>query len=113
MGGYNAQATFQRTRNYYDLQLPEETNKYIFRILTFKYLIENAEELGFKVPDAEKYPPVAARNITVSTTIPDLAQFAISNGTTYKMLRTMNPWIKGKSLSVSGGRTYTIQLPAR
>lgn len=112
MGGYNGQATFQRTKNYYDLYLPEETNKYIFRILAFKYLLEHAEELGFTVADEEKYEPVPERVITVSSSIPDLAAFAISNGTTYKILKLMNPWIKGKSLSVSKGKSYEIKLPA-
>ncbi len=113
MGGYNSQASFQQTKNYYDLQLPEETNKYIFRILTFKYLIENAKELGFEVDDHEEYQPVPTRSVHVTSTISNLAQFAIDNGTTYKMLRTINPWLKGRSLTVSGGRSYTIQLPAK
>ncbi len=112
MGGYNGQATFQRTKNYYDLYLPEETNKYIFRILAFKYLLEHADELGFTVSDEEKYEPVPEKVITVSSSIPDLAAFAISNGTTYKILKLMNPWIKGKSLSVSKGKSYEIKLPA-
>ena len=112
-GRYNSQATFQRTTNYYDLYLPEETNKYIFRILTFKYLLENADKLGFVVEEKDKYQPIPSRSVVVNSAIPDLAQFAINNGTTYKVLRTMNPWIKGKSLSVSGGKTYTIELPSR
>jgi membrane-bound lytic murein transglycosylase D len=113
MGGYNTQATFQRTTNYYDLQLPEETNKYIFRILTFKYLLENAKELGFNVDDEEKYQPVATRALTVTSTIPDLTQFAINNGTSYRILRLLNPWLKGKSLVVNNGKTYTVQLPVQ
>ena len=111
MGGYNAQAIFQRTNNYYDLQLPEETNKYIFRILSFKYLIENAKELGFNVDDEEKYQPLATKTVTVTSSIPDLAQFAIDNGTTYKILRLLNPWIKGKTLTVSSGKAYAVKLP--
>ena len=113
MGGYNAQASFQRTTNYYDLQLPEETNKYIFRILSFKYLLENAKELGFNVDDEEKYQPVATKAVPVTSTIPDLAQFAIDNGTSYKILRLLNPWLKGKSLTISKGRSYIIQLPVQ
>lgn len=111
MGGYNSQASFQRTTNYYDLNLPEETNKYIFRILTFKYLIENAKGLGFNVDDEDKYQPVKTRAVTISSSIADLAQFAINNGTTYKMLRVLNPWIKARSLSVNEGKTYTLHLP--
>jgi len=111
-GGYNAHSTFQRTTNYYDLYLPEETNKYIFRILTFKYLLENSAKLGFVIDDKEKYQDIPFRSITVSSGISDLADFAIKNGTTYKVLRTMNPWLKGKSLSVSKGKTYVIKLPS-
>ena len=112
-GGYNAQVTYQGTANYYDLLLPEETNRYIFRILTFKHLLENAEELGFVLSDEEKYHEVPYRTITVSSTIPNLAAFARSNGTTYKMLKQMNPWLRGKSLTVTGGKTYTLKLPAQ
>lgn len=113
MGGYNGQASFQRTTNYYDLNLPEETNKYILRILTFKYLMENAEKLGFAVKDEEKYAEPASKLVTVNTSIPDLAQYAINNGTTYKMLKAMNPWIRGRSLTVSGGKTYTLRMPLK
>jgi len=111
-GGYERQAAFQRTKNYYDLQLPEETNKYIFRILAFKHLIENADALGFRVEQEEKYAPVAVREIRISKTIPDLALFAIEQGTSYKMLRNLNPWLKGRSLTVRAGKTYTVRLPA-
>ncbi len=112
MGGYASQAAFQRTNNYYDLNLPEETNKYILRILTFKYLIENAEELGFHVDDKDKYFEIPYKTVEVNSSINDLAQFAINNGTNYKMLRLMNPWLKGKSLTVRSGKTYLIKIPA-
>jgi membrane-bound lytic murein transglycosylase D len=110
-GGYNGQATYQGTNNYYDLLLPEETNRYIFRILTFKYLLEKAPELGFEVPESERYSAVPARSVTVSSSIPDLAAYARQQGTTYKMLRQLNPWLRGRSLTVSSGKTYTLQLP--
>jgi hypothetical protein len=110
-GGYNAQATYQGTNHYYDLLLPEETNRYIFRILAFKQLMDNAESLGFILKDEEKYHEVPYRTVTVTSSIPNLAQFARANGTTYKMLRLMNPSIRGKSLNVSKGRTYQIKLP--
>ncbi|RYE00621.1 MAG: lytic transglycosylase domain-containing protein [Sphingobacteriales bacterium] len=110
-GGYNGQAAYQGTRNYYDLHLPEETNRYIFRILTFKYLLENASDLGFTVPEEERYAPVPTRSITVSTSIPDLAGWARAQGTTYKMLRLLNPWLRARTLTVAAGKTYTILLP--
>jgi hypothetical protein len=110
-GGYNGQVTFQRSTNYYDLQLPEETNRYIFRILAFKHILENADALGFKVSEGERYSDVPYRTITVTSSIANLADFAIQNGTTYKMLRLMNPWLRGRALTVTGGKSYVIKLP--
>lgn len=109
--GYNNQAIQQRTKNYYDLLLPEETNRYIFRILAFKHLLQNAEDLGFKLSDEEKYEEIPYRTVRIDSSVSDLVQFAISNGTTYKMLRLMNPWIRGKSLTVSNGNAYELKLP--
>lgn len=113
MGGYNGQATYQQTKYYYDLHLPEETNRYIFRILAFKHILENSEALGFKLEQDDLYNEIPFRTVTVSSSIANLAQFAIDNGTTYKVLRLMNPWIRGKSLTISGGKSYVIKLPAK
>ena len=109
--GYNNQAIAQRTKNYYDLLLPEETNRYIFRILAFKHLLENADELGFKLEKEEKYQPIPSRIVKVDSTVANLTQFAIDNGTTYKMLRIMNPWIRGNSLTITGDTVYEIKFP--
>lgn len=113
MGGYNKAATTQRTKNYYDLYLPEETNKYIFRILTFKYLLENAESLGFVVRDEDKYQPLNTRKINVTSTIADLAAFAQQQGTSYKVLKTLNPWLRGNTLPARSGKTYVLELPPK
>ncbi len=112
MGGYNGQATYQQTTNYYDLLLPEETNRYIFRILAFKHLLANSEELGFKLEESDLYKEIPYREVEVTSSIPNLAQFAIDQGTTFKILRQMNPWLKGRSLTVSGGKRYVLRLPA-
>jgi len=110
-GKYNEQSVFQRTKNYYDLQLPEETNHYMFRILSFKYLVENAKQLGYETDTTQLYQPFLTRPLIITSNIPDLVQFAINNGTTYRMLRILNPWIRGRSLTVQPGRSYTILLP--
>lgn len=112
MGGYNSQVSFQGTRNYYDLQLPEETNRYIFRILAFKQLMGQAAAYGYDLDEEVLYDSIPYRTVQVSATVPNLAAFARAEGTTYRMLRVMNPWIKGRSLPVSKGRTYTVRLPS-
>jgi membrane-bound lytic murein transglycosylase D len=112
-GGYNSRATAQKTNNYYDLVLPEETNRYIFRILAFKYLMENAAQFGFTLENDEAYQPLKTRSVTVQNSIADLAQFAIDQGIDYKTLRLLNPWLRGKSLTVKSGKSYVILLPAK
>lgn len=111
-GGYNQQVTFQQTKNYYDLQLPEETNKYVFRILTFKYLMTNAKEIGYMVNDENGYAPLSTKTIIVTTSIPNLANWALEHKTTYKMLKLLNPWMRGRSLTVKPGKSYEVKFLA-
>lgn len=111
-GRYNEQSGFQRTKNYYDLNLPEETNHYIYRILSFKYLIENQKRLGYNPDSTFLYWPHRTRSITITNSITNLTDFAINNGTTYRMLKILNPWLRGRSLPVRAGKSYTILLPA-
>ena len=111
MGGYNDRSTFQGTTNYYDLVLPDETQRYIFRILTFKHLLGNADSLGFDLPPTAIYEPVKTRKILVTQNIPNLSTYARNNGSNYKILRWLNPWLRGRSLSVKPGKTYELLLP--
>lgn len=110
-GGYAKQADLQRTQYYYDLLLPEETNRYLFRILAFKHLVENASELGFALNKEEFYQEIGTRTIIVTSTINDLVQFAIENGTNFKTLRLLNPWLRSNTLPVKAGKKYEILLP--
>lgn len=112
MAGYSKFASYQQKDNYYDLYLPEETMRYVFRILTFKYLMGNAEKMGFIIHSHDAYHPYKTRTLTVDSSIPDLAQFALDNGSTYKMLKMLNPWLRDKSLTVKAGKTYQVELPA-
>ena len=113
MGGYNNHSSFQGTTNYYDLLLPDETQRYIFRILAFKYLLSNADKLGFRLPETERYKPIATRSVVVTESISNLSSFARENGTTYKMLKWHNPWLRSRTLPIKKGKSYTLILPAK
>jgi len=110
-GGFNSRKTSQHQTNYYDLMLPEETMRYVYRILAFKLLIGEAEQFGYIVNGKDAYQPIPVKTITVTHTIPDLVDFAINHGTTYKMLKTLNPWLRSDNLSNASGKTYIIKLP--
>ncbi len=113
MGGYSGATSFQGTSNYYDLQLPEETMRYVFRILALKYIIGGAKTIGFVVEGADAYKPYSTRKIEVSSSIPALTDWARAQGTTYKMVKLLNPWLRSRALAVKAGKTYTIEVPAQ
>lgn len=111
MGGYGSRASFQGTNYYYDLVLPEETQRYIFRILAFKYLLVNADSLGFSLANGERFTPVKTRTVTVNRSVPNLHLFAKEQGTNYKMIKLLNPWLRGRSLPAAYGKEYKILMP--
>jgi len=112
MGGFSNQSSFQMSSNYYDLLLPEETNRYVFRILALKHLLGNANQFGYIIPPGEGYQPVPTRSMTLTESVPNLAQFAVDQGVNYKMLKLLNPWLRDRKLTIKPGKSYTIQLPA-
>jgi hypothetical protein len=101
----------QRVDSYYDMLLPEETQRYVFRILALKLITENPEKYGFQISDNGWYRPYETKTVTVTQSIPDLVQFAYDQGTNYKMLRYFNPWLRGTSLTISEGNSYDIKIP--
>lgn len=111
MAGFQNQSDFQQATNYYDLIFPDETNRYVYRILALKYLVTHARALGYMVDDGEQYPPMKGRIVQVDQTVANLNDFARENGTTYKMLKIYNPWLRAHKLTVKSGKHYEILLP--
>ncbi len=110
IGRYNNSSFVQNTNQYYDLMLPDETNRYVFRVLVFKYLMQQADKLGFIVKEDEKYLPLS-RKILVTSTIPDLPAFARKHGINYRALRLYNPWLRANRLTVKTNKSYELFLP--
>lgn len=101
----------QRVEKYYDLRLNTETSRYVYRILAMKLVMENPRQYGFHVRRCDLYPPIPTRTATLAGQKVDLYQFARDNGTTYKMLRELNPWLLTDNLANRENRTYTVKLP--
>lgn len=112
IAGYANHSSFQQVNNYYDVILPEETNRYIYRVLALKYLISNAKTMGYIVQGQDAYLPVKTRVLKVDTTISNLADWSIKNGSSYKMLKLLNPWMRARTLTAKPGKTFEIALPA-
>jgi len=111
MGGVTSALNRQMTGSYYDLYLNTETSRYIFRFLALKVIFEHPENYGFDIKDKEKYQPIKIRSVTVKESIPDIALYAQSVGTTYKYLKIMNPWLLEANLTLPPGKTVQLLIP--
>ena len=95
-----------------DLWLPEETMRYMYRLLTCKLFFENPAAFGFEVPKEERYPYIPPReSVVVDGPIEDLAAFAKEHGTTYQRLKMANLWLRDTKLDNKEGKTYIILIP--
>jgi hypothetical protein len=102
----------QQVRSFYQMFLPEETSRYIFRILAIKSIYEDPVKYGFKLEKGDLYDPLEVRMVKVTSSINDLPAFARQNKTTYRMLKELNPWLKSDKLTVRHGEEFFIALPA-
>lgn len=109
-GGLAKFAGLQKSNNYYDLVLGEETERYIFRAIAIKQIMENPELYGFAMPEDELYQPIPYSVVTIDSTIADMADFAFEHGTNYKMLKLMNPWLRNTKLTNSKRKSYEIKI---
>ncbi len=103
----------QKVTSYFDLLMSEETERYVYRILALKLILENPENYGFMVADDEKYPLWKTMKVQINGPVSNLADFSISHGTTYKMLKYYNPWLRDNILTNAAGKIYVVDLPVR
>lgn len=109
--GVERQMARQKTNNYYNLVLGDETSRYIARIIAMKTILQSPENYGFAIEKGDLYPPLPTKEITISGPVNDLADFAIEKGLNYKILKMYNPWLRDNVLTNKAGKTYTIELP--
>jgi hypothetical protein len=101
----------QKEDSYYDLYLVEETNRYVYRILALKTILESPEKYGFFVAEKEKYPVITFDTVEIKGPVIDLATFAQKQGINYKMLKMFNPWLRESYLKNPAGKTYQVKIP--
>lgn len=111
-GGLTKEIENQQFTNYYDLNLSEETNRYVFRIVAIKEVMEHPEKFGFDLDEKQFYPPLDKYAIvTVDTSIASLGDFAKQFGVSYRLLKIYNPWLREYKLTNSKGKVYDIKVP--
>jgi hypothetical protein len=111
MTGVQNKLDEQRVSSYYDVLLTDETARYVFRILALKEIMKNPTMYGFDLSQKELYKGLQTKTVMVDSTINNLADFAISQGINYKILKIHNPWLRDRKLLNPNKKVYQIEIP--
>lgn len=109
MSMVSRQSDLQKEQNYYSLLLGDETERYVFRILALKQIMNNPTLYNFLVTTV--YPVEETKNIKVNTPVKDWALFAREHDISYKTLKRFNPWLRKNDLKNPYRKTYEIRIP--
>lgn len=112
IGKLGRQLKAQRANSYYELNLNQETSRYIFRLVAIKEILSKPKDYGFYLDKDDLYAPLTKyHTVEVDTTVSNWGDFAIQQGTNYRMLKVYNPWLISSSLNNGKGKKYQIKLP--
>ena len=103
----------QQVTNYYDAKLPDETERYVFRILALKEIISNPEKYGFVFEKSDLYSSKATTTVKVDTAITNITVFAKKFGMNYKEFKIYNPWLRENHLNNKSRKVYEIKIPVK
>jgi hypothetical protein len=111
--GVSRRLEAQEVNNYYDVKLPDETERYIFRILALKEIITNPKKYGFVFDKEDLYTVKETRSVKVDTAISNLTLFAKKFDMNYKELKIHNPWLREHKLNNKSRKLYEIKIPLK
>jgi len=100
----------QKVDNYFDLVIPVETERYIFRIASAKIILSNPQNYGYYLETEELYQPInsLAVHALVKCARLDLVALAEACGMTYRDFMSLNPHFLASSISRG---EYTFYVP--
>jgi len=106
--GLHTEIEAQENKDYFSLYLPLETQRYVFKIIAAKLILESPEKYGFFLHPSELYPALqfSKINFNLDEDI-SLVLIAQAAGISFKTIKDMNPEIKGYYLD-SGRRTILV-----
>jgi membrane-bound lytic murein transglycosylase D len=99
----------QGVNSFYHLSLPEETERYVHRVLAAKIILEDPARYGFDLPLDQLYEPgkYDEVNLAIAKEVP-VKNLADACGSYYKAMKALNPWIKGATLPAG---SYRLKIP--
>ncbi len=110
-GNYSKQLDAQRGKSFYNMNLNEETSRYVFRLIAIKEIMSNPEAFGYYVYPEELYPALDDYyEVEVNKTVNNWGDFAAEYGVTYRDIKRYNPWLRQGSLTVVSNK-YKVRVP--
>ena len=107
--GLTAEILEQVTDDYYQLYLPLETQRYVFRILAVKLICTHPSTYGFILTEKEKYPPLRFDQVEVACEEElGLRVVAQAAGTHFKVIKDLNPELRGHYLPAGN---HVLRVP--
>jgi len=113
MNGIKKQIKRQKAKNYYNLVLPEETSRYVLRIIALKDLFKDPSKYGYYLTSDELYKPIKTYQVKVKSKISHWANFAKRYKINYKTLKLFNPWLRDNKLTNKRKKTYRVKIPEK
>ena len=94
--GLMAEILEQGTKDYYNLYLPLETQRFLFRILSIKLILQNPAKFGFHLDKEDYYTPAVFEKVHIKAEneIP-LRIIAQAAKCPFKEIKDLNPEIRG------------------
>lgn len=99
----------QGQKDYYQLYLPMETMRYVFRIMAAKIILQNPERYGYYLRPGRLYDPIPRDRVNITLKrLTHLRSLASAAGTTFYDIKELNPEIRGYYLPKG---THELSLP--
>lgn len=93
--GLKAEMLVQRVNNYYQLYLYQETQRYVFRILSAKIIMSNPQKYGYSLSKEDLYQSLQFDQVEISSKEP-VPIFVVAEAakTYFKVIKDLNPHLK-------------------
>lgn len=102
----------QKENNYFDMNLSDETNRYLFRIIAIREIMNDPEKFGYYLKPDDFYKPLdKVEKLQVDSSIQSLADFAHGQQISYRQLKIYNPWLLKSNLPNKDGKVYEMIIP--
>ncbi|OGP62847.1 MAG: hypothetical protein A2170_07185 [Deltaproteobacteria bacterium RBG_13_53_10] len=103
------EVALQRTSDYFHLDLPLETERYVYKIAVAKIILSDPKKYGFSLDENQLYDALQFERVQIELSVPlPIIDVASAIGVYYKDIKEMNFHLTGDAIP---SRVQTLNLP--